>query len=119
MQCLSIIERFFEQPLPSVCRVKFFGLHGFLNETRALREDTAGAERVVADFAVAHVRIGRHADMRAVCEEESLLCVFVEHVKDRRASEKHGIALIFSAFADTVENDDENRSLRTDNICFF
>ena len=65
-----------------------------LDQLGALVEDPAGAERVVADLAVAHVVVARHADRRAVRAQLGRRAAACETIEGRRAREPDRVALV-------------------------
>ena len=108
-----------EKPVPRLTLENGTRFHGFLDETCALRKDASCTDRIVTDFAVAHIGIRRHPDVRPVRKQKRLLCHLVEHVKYRCPCQIHGITLILAAFANAVKNNNKHRTLRTLHVTFL
>ena len=74
----------------------------------ALVEHPAGAERVVADLAVAHVVVGRQADGGPVGTQRADEVARGEAVEVGLAREPDRVAVVVPAAADAVHHDDEH-----------
>ena len=97
--------------LPRLGREHFTALDGGRDQLGALREDLAGAERVMPDLAVAHVVVRRQADRGAVCLEREGLVVGHQPVQRRRARNPHGVARLSLAQPHAVHYNRYNRAL--------
>jgi hypothetical protein len=86
---------------------------GAVDQQRALGDDPAGAERVVADLAVAHVVVGGQADGGAVGAQLGARAGDPEPIEGRRLGEGDGVGLVALAAADTVEDREDHRALGT------
>ena len=63
---LFAFDDWLDEPFPSFAVEETAGMDGFFDESRALGKDSACAEGVVSDFAIAHIGIARHADVGTV-----------------------------------------------------
>lgn len=97
--------------LPRLGREHFAALDGGRDQLGALREDLAGAERVMPDLAVAHVVVRRQADRGAVRLEREGLVVGHQPVQRRRARNPHGVARLPLAQSHAVHYNCYNRAL--------
>jgi hypothetical protein len=88
------------------------GRDGVADQRRALLEDPAAADGVVADLAVAHVLIARHADRAAVRLELGVDRVRLEPVVVRLHGALHIVAVGVLADADPVHDHQQHRALR-------
>ena len=80
------------------------------DEHRALRVDLAGAERVVADLAVAHVVVGRQADRLAVRAQLGAHAGDPQPIERRRRRDRDRVGLVAGAAADAVHHDEHDRA---------
>jgi hypothetical protein len=81
-----------------------------VDELGPLVEDPAGAERVVADLAVAHVGVGRHADRGAVREQAGERRQGAHDVEVGRVRLRDGVAEVAEPEADAVHDDRHDRA---------
>ena len=93
------------------------GCDGVTHQRRALLEDAAAADGVVADLAVAHVLVARHADRAAVRLELGIDRVRLEPVEVRLHGALHIVAVGILADPDPVHDHQDQRPLRPLKIC--
>ena len=90
-----------------------------VHQLGALIKHPAAADRVVADFAVAHVPVGGKADSAAVSLELRIHCVGLEPVHRRRGSRADKIALFILPNANAVHDHQHDRTGRPRELVRF
>ena len=80
------------------------GCDGRTHQLGTLVEDPTGLHRVVADFRVAHVAIGRHPHGGAVRCEQAPRIGCEQSVPDRGFCEVDGVAVVAGAPTEAVED---------------
>ena len=81
------------------------------DQRRALAVNLPGADGVVADFGIAHVVVGRHADGSAVGAQANVRVVGEQAVECRLAGGGDGAASIVLRQAVAIHDDDDDRPL--------
>ena len=99
------------QLFPSLGRKHFARFNGIGNQLCALRENLSRTERVVTDFAVAHIIVGGESHRRAVRFQGNHWVFFHQHIEVRGVSGLHRIGNRVGSKSDTVHHDGQNRSL--------
>ena len=99
-----------DQLLPDFALEELAGFDRFFDQLRSLREHAAAADRVVADFAVAHVVVGGHADRGAVRLEAGHRALFHQFVEFGRVGREHRVAVGVLAETDAVEDAEHHRA---------
>ena len=80
-----------------------------LDELGSLIEDASGAERVVADLAVAHVGVVGHPDRLAMGAQLGRGRVRSEPVEVRRARQPDRVGFVLASAADAIHDADDHR----------
>jgi len=111
MQRGAVVLDVGDQFLPGFALVESARSDGLGNERGALVEDAAAADGVVADFGVAHVVVGGHADGGSVGLERGVGAVGHEPVEIGLPGGADKIALFVLAEAHAVHDDEDDRAL--------
>ena len=109
VQGCAIVLQVADEVLPRIRGVNLAGFDGFVDELGALRVNLTAAERVVADFGVAHIVIGGQTDCRAVRLDDLPRAGFLEFVEGRGRGLFDHVAQFFRGFAYAVHDDENNR----------
>ena len=77
------------------------------HELRPLIEDPAGADRIVTDLGVTHVRIVRQTDRCTVGAQRPPRVTLSKVVQDRCVGKSDGVTLVAPPDPDTVHDDED------------
>src|SRR3990172_10901251 len=111
MERPSLMKRLVRQFFPYPGRVYFTGFYCLCHELGALIEDTARAERVMADLGIPHVIVARQADGGPVRLERQIRALRHEPVQHRCPCQMERVTLVLSADADPVHDNKQEGSL--------
>ncbi len=103
----------FDQIIPDFGVKDRFVFDGRIHQLGPLRKDTAGADGVVSHFAVAHVFIRGQAHGGTVRAQPRLQRPGHQFVQNRGFGQIDGIAVVVFAKADTIHNNQQERTFAT------